>query len=463
MRLRARSPSQRLLLATVLLGLFVVFDIALFSWLILRSLSEREIRQILVEARTEAQELANQIAGEMEREDRDLYTAIVLETQTQTYIDSVLSQRAIFTKVEIWDDEGKVIFRSEKTVTDSDPDLPDLSSSELGPEIETRTLEQEVPYEVVQVPVGTVGSFVIGISQPELERRLTVLRRELLRQASFIGVLTLLLFIFAYLLIWRLVRRSQRLEEQAKEAERLAYVGTLASGLAHEIRSPLNSLNLNMQMLEEEVNEKGEVHSGRRLLAITRSEIGRLERLVTDFLTYARPRPLETEDVRAVALLEHTSQVLAGQAKLRGAVIDIDERSPGARVRVDRAQMGQLLLNLAQNALAATADKEGPARICLAVERSGPHVVLEVSDNGVGMTEDEKRHMFDLFYSTRKGGAGLGLAIVDRIARAHNGRIEVETRPGDGTRVRLLLPLPEGRKGPEREARVTSSVVSRTA
>ena len=110
----------------------------------------------------------------------------------------------------------------------------------------------------------------------------------------------MLLLISAYVVVWLVLRRSQRLEVQAAEAERLAYLGTLASGLAHEIRNPLNSLNLNMQMLEEEIDEHGSAPTGKRLLSITRSELSRLERLVTDFLAYAKPRPLELEEVPAV-------------------------------------------------------------------------------------------------------------------------------------------------------------------
>jgi signal transduction histidine kinase len=101
----------------------------------------------------------------------------------------------------------------------------------------------------------------------------------------------------SFLLVTSLLRRSQRLEEKAAESERMAYIGTLASGLAHEIRNPLNSVNLNMQMLEEELGETGGTPTGTRLLSITRSEVGRLERLVTDFLSYAKPRTPDLEEL----------------------------------------------------------------------------------------------------------------------------------------------------------------------
>jgi signal transduction histidine kinase len=230
------------------------------------------------------------------------------------------------------------------------------------------------------------------------------------------------------------------LELQAAEAERLAYIGTLASGLAHEIRNPLNSLNLNMQMLEEELREHGGARSGGRLLAITRSEISRLERLVTDFLAYARPRPLELQEVPAVRLLDRVIEVLAGEIRRRGAQVEVEDRSGGARVKVDPAQINQLLLNLAQNALAATEESGRPPHLKLLAYRRGPEVVLELVDNGVGIPPGEQGKVFDLFYSTRKGGTGLGLAIVERIARAHGGRVVIDSTVGAGTAVKLSLP-----------------------
>ena len=106
--------------------------------------------------------------------------------------------------------------------------------------------------EEVEIPIGEFGTLVIGITRDELQERLAVLRRDLLRQSGAIGVLTMLLLAAAITAVWLLVRRGRALEEQAREAERMAYIGTLASGLAHEIRNPLNALSLNMQMLDEE-------------------------------------------------------------------------------------------------------------------------------------------------------------------------------------------------------------------
>ncbi|HZI64023.1 MAG TPA: ATP-binding protein [Thermoanaerobaculia bacterium] len=448
----ARRISGRLLAAALVFGLFVLFDIALFGWLIVRSLSQRELEKILLETRVEAEGLATRIAGRAQDEGKDLYTAIALERETQTYIDSVLKQRDIVQTVEIRDNNGLLVFRSSAKATIPSLSPPAAATPEhraVPPQIEHKTFEHESTYDVT-VPIADLGMLRIGISRGELEQRIGRLRGELVQETLLIGAVTLGLLLSAYLAIWWLWRRGQRLEEQAREAERMAYVGTLASGLAHEIRNPLNSLSLNMQMLEEEEDGNASPPGSRRtLLALTRSEIQRLERLVGDFLAYARPRPLELEEVSAARLLHHARELLHGEARAAGVELAVEDDCGGAEVRVDRAQIGQLLLNLAQNALAATERSEPPRRVRLACRREGPRVVLEVGDNGVGIEASQQARIFDLFYSTRKGGTGLGLAIVRRIAQAHQGTVDVWSAPGAGTTVAVSLPA----AGVPREAR----------
>lgn len=444
---------RRLFIASVVFGLFVLFDIALFGWLIFRSLSQREIERVLLETRAEAETLARQLARRTEEQGRDLYTAMAVERETQSYIDSNLREREIVRDVKILDKNGMLVFSMHSKAT---PPLtsgdgpqtpptgsPELQLGEIDMPVETKEKEFTTVYQVpdIQVPIGQFGTLQIGISPIELSERIEVLRRDLVRQAAWIGVFSILLLLTAYAAVWLLVKRSRRLELQAVEAERMAYIGTLASGLAHEIRNPLNSLNLNMQMLEEEIQEGGSAPTGKRLLAITRSEISRLERLVSDFLAYAKPRPLEVEEMPAVRPLERVRELLAGEIQKRGARVEVEDRSGGARVRVDAGQMGQLLLNLARNAMDAAEEAGRRPVLELAVTRHGSTVALVVRDNGVGIPPEERERVFELFYSTRKGGTGLGLAIVERIARAHGGRVKVESAVGEGTTVTVELPL----------------------
>jgi signal transduction histidine kinase len=441
-----RVASRRLLIASIALGVFVLLDIALFGWLIFRSLSQREVEKVLLETREEAEAVAAQIADSAQRNGRDLYTAVASEQETVTYIDSMIHQREIVRQVEIRDPEGVLVYRakSDGAVIEAHGQglLPDSPEVQLRGDVTQKTHESKYTFDVpdIEVPIGDLGMLQIGISPQELGKRITVLRGDLIREASVIGVVTALLLSSAYFIIWLLFRRGRRLEEQAAEAERMAYIGTLASGLAHEIRNPLNSLNLNMQMLEEELGQHGAGHGNGRLMSITRAELSRLERLVTDFLSYARPRPLELEEVPARELLERAREVLAGLTRSRGARVEVEDATDGALLRVDAGQINQLLLNLANNALAATEGSGRRPLLRFGARRQGAAAVLEVEDNGAGIAEADREKIFDLFYSTRKGGTGLGLAIVRRIAQNHGGRVEVESRPGAGTTVAVVLP-----------------------
>ena len=442
---------RRRRLWAAVLGAFVLADLALFGWLMFRSLSEREVNRVVLEARSEAEDLAERIAGRVESTGRDLYTAMATESETRRYIDSVLVQRDIVETVEVFDSEGHLVFRNRREETSTDGDGPPNRES---PSLVADTVSRQVPYETVTVPVGTVGTFQIGISRSELQQRLTTLRLELLRQTAIVAVLTVALFVAGYLLYSRLSRRTALAERQAQEAEQMAYVGTLASGLAHEIRSPLNSLNLNMQMLQEEMSTRGPSAAGSsdRLVAITRSEVGRLERLVSDFLSYARPAELKLERTTAGELLRHGAEVVAGKLRSAGIPVEIDDRAGGVPLQVDREQMNQLLLNLIDNAVAAMSDSDEPGLRLEAEARPGS-VVLAVSDNGPGVDAEERDRVFDLFHSGRRGGTGLGLAIVRRIAATHGGEARLRDDGRPGATFEVELPLSPDRLQSARSAR----------
>jgi signal transduction histidine kinase len=446
-RQSASALSRRLTVASIVFGLFVLCDILLFGWLMFRSLSQREVERVLLETRAEARDLARRIASwaeETGQQTDDLLIVMANQREVERYIDAELVRREVFEEVGVYDQEGTLIYRKTST---GPPSLAQPSPpAEVPPPrlpAPTSTLEPATPegrFEVSEA-IGNLGTLRIGLSPAKLRQRTEILRRDLLRQMTWIVVVSLLVLASAYAIIWLLVVRARRLEEKAREADRMAYIGTLAAGLAHEIRNPLNSLNLNMQLLEEEIRHGCEVPGGRRLLSITRQEIGRLERLVTDFLLYARPRPLDLEDLPPGELLERVRELMAAELQARGARLSVVDGSGGALVRVDPAQITQLLLNLLRNALAATEGGGRRPELVLAARLEGNRLALSVEDNGVGILPEDRRRIFEVFYSTRKGGTGLGLPVVDRIARAHGGAIEVESTPGVGTKMSVLLPV----------------------
>ncbi len=425
----AGAFSRRVVIGAAVFALFVLFDIGLFSYLILSSLSQRELEKVLLETRQVAEPIAQNLAAQAAQSgDQDLYVVVATATEAKTYIDKVIAKRELVKSVEIRDNKGKVMYQTSNRQA-----LPIR-----GDALQFRAVNE------VEVPIGELGTVVIGLSEEAVQERIAVLRRDLTRQATVLGVITVALLLAAFAAFVLVYKRSRRLEEQTREAERMAYIGTLASGLAHEIRSPLNSLSLNMQMLEEEVQSRANpaLAGQQRLLTLTRSELKRLERLASDFLSYAKPQALDKQPVRVAALLQRVHDVLAPELRARGIALELDDAAGGVVLDADPAQLVQLLLNLGFNAMAAieSAARGKAGRLRLAARRDGDGLVLAVEDNGEGIVPEVRARMFDLFYSNRKGGTGLGLAIVERIAGGHGASLEVDSKVGAGTTVAVRFP-----------------------
>ena len=223
-------------------------------------------------------------------------------------------------------------------------------------------------------------------------------------------------------------------------AERLAAVGTLAAGLAHEVRNPLNSATLQLQVLRRRI-EKGQAtgESLLRVVAIVVDEIQRLERLVKDFLAFARPSPLDVQpasldDLMGSVVEQVRPEVTEASVEL---VAKLDART--AAVEVDPERLRQVLLNLVRNALEAMGGS-GTLTVRTRLE-TDDSAAIEIVDTGPGIPEDAP--IFDAFYTTKEAGTGLGLAIVHRIVEEHGGSIGFESRPGR-TCFTVHLPLVHG-------------------
>jgi PAS domain S-box-containing protein len=228
----------------------------------------------------------------------------------------------------------------------------------------------------------------------------------------------------------------QRQEQQ----ERLAAVGTLAAGLAHEIRNPLNGAQLHVSFLERALTKNGASPDAVESVHVVRDEIRRLARLVTDFLDFARPRPLKLAPTTARALAERARQLVISQAQDAGVELTVDVPDAEIAFEADAERLGQVLLNLLQNAIEAAAHGEGgTGHVVLRARRQPRDVRIEVEDDGPGLPPGNAP-VFDAFFSTKPSGTGLGLAIVHRIVTDHGGIVDVESRPGH-TQFCVLLPL----------------------
>jgi PAS domain S-box-containing protein len=234
------------------------------------------------------------------------------------------------------------------------------------------------------------------------------------------------------------VTDAERLAERTRNSEKLAAVGTLAAGLAHEIRNPLNGAQLHLTFLERALGKLDASTEAKEAVAVVGREIKRLSSLVTEFLDFARPQPLQRAPVELQALFTRAQSLLEADARGAHVQIHLDVPTTPLRLELDADKFMQVLLNLARNAIEAIAPTGG-GPVILRARRLPLHALVEVEDRGPGLPS-ASAPVFDAFYSTKPNGTGLGLSIVHRIVSDHGGTIAVESAPGR-TVFRVQLPL----------------------
>ncbi|MCA9550405.1 MAG: PAS domain-containing protein [Myxococcales bacterium] len=220
-----------------------------------------------------------------------------------------------------------------------------------------------------------------------------------------------------------------RLKEAVERAERLATVGKFAAGLAHEVRNPLASMCASIDVLQSALQIPEPMQ---RLMGNVVREAERLNRLITDFLAFSRPRKLDLKDVDLGELVQGVLVMFENDELMQRS--KIEQQLPlGVRASVDADLVRQVIWNLVKNAGEAMAPQGGTLKIETAMEDMQP--ILRVKDTGPGIAPDRLRRVFDPFYTTKEGGSGLGLAITYSILEAHGAQMGIESSPGEGTTV----------------------------
>jgi signal transduction histidine kinase len=235
---------------------------------------------------------------------------------------------------------------------------------------------------------------------------------------------------------------SEHLENLRLRAQ-YTEIAQLAGGLAHEIRNPLSTMSLNLDLMVEELQDP-ETPRDRRLLQKVerlRKESQRLQDILENFLKFARVQELRLETADLNVIVEELRDFFEPQAMAQGIVIRTQYEDGLPRMNLDSELFHQALLNLMINARHAL--PEG-GELMLRTRSEGPWNILEVTDTGVGMTEEVRSRVFDAFYSTRAGGSGLGLPTTRKIIEAHGGTITVESEPGKGSQFTVRLPNQQG-------------------
>ncbi|HEU5360445.1 MAG TPA: ATP-binding protein, partial [Candidatus Deferrimicrobiaceae bacterium] len=235
------------------------------------------------------------------------------------------------------------------------------------------------------------------------------------------------------------LRQNRELEEKVRESQFLTQLGRLSSGVAHEIRNPLNFIGLAVDRLDGLTEARSSEGAGEKAQVIARikEEIQRLNDLVTNFVMYGAPAQPQRAPVLVPEVVE--SVLRAASDRLRSQRIRVRREFRGASpIAVDLDMIRRAVLNLVSNAIDAMPEG-GELRIAAGPSDDGRYL-LEFGDTGTGIPERDRDRIFEPYFTTKSSGLGLGLVLTRKIVEAHEGEIVVDSGPGKGTRIRVLLP-----------------------
>ncbi len=233
--------------------------------------------------------------------------------------------------------------------------------------------------------------------------------------------------------------RLKEAEENLRRKERLAAMGEMSAGIAHEIRNPLGIISSSIQLIAKKL---ADTPAGvQQLIDIIKEETNRINGLITDFISFGRPAPPVLQPCNPATFLQRAAEHAKGLARRQGTRIEVDTENAMPSVMADPEMMQQVLLNLLLNALAAVG-ADGDIRLRGHTDNS--RIYLAVEDNGCGIPPEIRDKIFDPFFTTRADGTGLGLANAYRMVELHGGDIEVQSTPGEGSIFTVCLPVAGG-------------------
>jgi two-component system sensor histidine kinase HydH len=238
-------------------------------------------------------------------------------------------------------------------------------------------------------------------------------------------------------LLFRDLSDVKALQEQIKRAERLASVGQLAAGVAHEIRNPLGALKGFLQYFQRKLDLQ---EQDRTYLMVMVNEVDRLNGVISNLLEFARPKEPVLEPCDLAELVRHVLTLSESDLQAKQLQVSLDIAAYLPQIHLDCDQMTQVILNILLNAMQAT-EPNGVIQIAAHLDQAMNRIELTINDNGKGIAPEDLPKLFDPFFSTKKHGAGLGLAIAYTIIENHHGEITVESEEGRGSTFRIRLPV----------------------
>jgi two-component system, NtrC family, sensor histidine kinase HydH len=243
-----------------------------------------------------------------------------------------------------------------------------------------------------------------------------------------------------FIIVHRDITEFKNLEKKFYESQQLAALGQLSAGIAHEVRNPLSSIKMSLQILERRMKPEG---NDLKRFQIAQTEVEHLERLVNDILIYAKPEGLHRREFDFNTFIEHSLEMAEKEVTQKAIIVKLNLDPAIGTASLDSAKLNQALLNLYLNAIDAM--EEGGHLDVSARRLDGPNgriIEIAVQDNGCGIGEKDLAYIFNPFFTKKSYGTGLGLTQVKKIIDLHQGAIDIFSAEGKGTRVVITLPAP---------------------
>ena len=238
-----------------------------------------------------------------------------------------------------------------------------------------------------------------------------------------------------YILVQRDITELKILEEKFYESQKLAAVGQLSAGIAHEVRNPLSSIKMSLQILEKRMQPEG---NDSKRFKIAKREVEHLEKLVNDILLYARPSEPQKRPSDIRNILDHALAMAEKSVSDKHARVEMNLAKDLPLLNVDPAMLEQVFLNIYLNAIDAM--EEG-GKLSISARKTTDQVLVEVRDNGCGISSEDIPHIFNPFFTKKKYGTGLGLTQIKKIMDLHQGTIIISSEEGAGTSVAMTFSL----------------------
>jgi len=244
----------------------------------------------------------------------------------------------------------------------------------------------------------------------------------------------------AFFYVRKAIEKTKNLEKRALNSERLAFIGTLAGGLAHEIKNPLSTLNIYLQLLQEELESMTGTNSKRVHMKtqVLQKEVQRLEQILNDFLRFARGQKLELKDHDMNEILDEVVDFVTPEIKQKKILILKSYDADLPQCRLDSNLIKQAILNIIINAEQAM---ENGGELMIRTSKDKKYIQIDITDTGPGIPKDIIDKIFQVYFSTKKTGTGLGLPTAKRIIEDHRGTISVQSEEGKGTNFSIKLPM----------------------